>query len=287
MPKIGILGTTGNTKAIVHELLQMEDYDIIYWGEELTDTLPTQPKRSTNPFSIIAEADAVVVGHTDEGSYGLMTECILALKPLIIDNLHRFTFEEVEELSKLSHEAEVSVIPYIDPRINACVRHIQQQFPEGIRFVHGTVKGNFSPVDNSDPLFTLMLFLTLMFRGSILRNHAETFYCARNDSPAFFQFTFTSGSAAIFYNPHDHHKTFTFDIVGKNNTRQIDPSCMEKAIDTSTDCYSLKNILPLLLTQSTTDYTFNLYDLKILLQAYRQITNVMAAKREWIAKTNS
>jgi len=186
MPRIGILGTTGNTLAIARELLSIGNYEIIFWEQGGAYSSPIVQKTTLNPFAAIAEADVVIIARIDGSSYGLVAESILALKPVIIDNLHLFTLREINDLSKLSQEAEVPVVPYIDPRIFACARYIQQLFPDGIRFVDGVIKGNSDPMDSADPLFTLMLFLTLMFRGNILRNHAEIFYRARTESPAFF-----------------------------------------------------------------------------------------------------
>lgn len=285
MPKIGILGITENTPTIIRKLLPTEHYEIICWDHDdntLTTTYPL--KIAQNPFTVIAEADILIIARNDEGCYGLVSESIFALKPVILDNLQHFSVRELNDIYKLSIEAEIPVMPYIDPKLNKLVNYIHQIFPDGIRFLNGTIKGHPNGIKGAQPLFRIMLLITLLFKSNILSSHAEAFYCSQPNSPIYLYFTLSSGSAALFYEPSNEKEVFSIDIVGKNYTHFLDLLNLEKRIDndTETNNYYAECISSILTNKHYPEPLLNVYDLKLLIQAYRQITNIVQERRERI-----
>lgn len=277
MPLLGILGITENTLTLARYLLQTGEHEIIFWDRDESISLSLPVKRISNPFAVISQADSVMVTYKDEGSYGLIAECIFALKPVVLDNLQMFSIRELNNIIKLSHEAEIPVVPYIDHRLMAYACYIHQQFPDGICFVNGTIKGQPAVLHNNNPIFALMLLLTLMFKDNILHNHVETFRNHISNSPVYFHFAFSSGSAALFYQPYCENDILSFDVVGKNTCRYINLLDIIRLNEHKNfACHPCgENIISWLSIRTIDKPLLNLYDLKVLLQAYAQVVKVL------------
>ncbi|MGC8802452.1 MAG: hypothetical protein ACP5PS_01575 [Bacteroidales bacterium] len=282
MPLIGILGITENTLMLARNLLQTGKYEIVLWDRNESISLSIPAEKTNNPFAVIANSDVLLIARKDEGSYGLIAEAIFALKPVVIDNLPMFTIREINDIIKLSHEAEIPVIPYVDQQLIAYTNLIHQHFPDDIFFVNATIKGVPSILRNVDPVFSLMLLLTLVFKGNILRSHVEAFHSHPPGSPLYFHFTFPSGSAALFYQPCSENEVFAFDVVGKNTTRCIDLLNLVKLEEP--DHFACQpcgeNLILELSSNRINNNLFNLYDLKLLLQAFKQAAKVLEDSHE-------
>jgi len=277
MPTIGILGLTSNTASYIHQLKQAS-YEIICWDKKDEHKHLQGVHWATNPFAVIAESDILIIARTDEGSYGLITESIMALKPVVIDNLPAFTCQEISSLYKLSVEASIPVIPLIDDHLIHLSGTVHGIFPDGIRFVHGTFKGNVQHALTRNWPFSLMIFLSLIFKSSIQRAQTEFFFNPNTVSPSFSQFTYTNGWAFFYCNPLDSHPILTIDIVGNKHHAHFDllsqsiishPPAQNHYLQSDKPA-TLLSLIGQLLSNIIPVSTLSLLDLKQLLQAYTQ-----------------
>ncbi|MCX7985444.1 MAG: hypothetical protein N2662_00700 [Bacteroidales bacterium] len=285
MPKVGIIGKSEKTERIIKHLISA-NYEVVgLMNGSLTSC--EEVKWTSNPFAVIAESDVLVIAGEDDGSYGLIVESIMALKPVVLDNLHIFTSEVIDSIAKLSLEASIPVVPLIQDSLLAYSESITNYFPDGICFIHGVIKGQSDLLHANVPSFSLLILLTLLFKNTIKRVQTESFFCNSVISPTYFHFSFLSGSAAIYYQPHAEDKIFTFDVIGFKKTASIDLLGMQIKMDEKRLPEQLRikteNRLVQLINQLAhgilEKYPLSLYDLKLTVQQYKQISNGFAIKR--------
>jgi hypothetical protein len=126
MKKIGIIGKGHRTETMLHFIRKTKYFGITgIYDESLLLTSKTSTinklKIYDNPFALIQDSDLLFVHLTNDISINFVTECILNAKHVVIGNPVKLTLQQLEELSKLSAEASISVVPFLPYRFSACL----------------------------------------------------------------------------------------------------------------------------------------------------------------------
>ncbi len=146
MYKIGFLGKSSRTPNLIKQL-DNQNYSVngIYSNDQFYEGQDV--KHYSNPFQLIADSDLLVVNYSGEDTRGLLTECILESKPIILDRLHEYSADDICYLQKLAKEAEVQVIPLYHSiyysLINEVLLHRESDVFSIQVFIHGLILNQY------------------------------------------------------------------------------------------------------------------------------------------------
>lgn len=131
MKKVGILGINKQHLNYLNIHKPLTGFSILgIFDENLknAEALNKQNKFTIyhEPFGLIAGSDILVINKTNDRSYNLIIESILNSKHVIIDSPANLTWNEINDLSKMANEANVSIIPVLKYRFSSSVLNAKQ-----------------------------------------------------------------------------------------------------------------------------------------------------------------
>lgn len=226
MFKIGFIGTSYRTQQLIDQLLCLGYSNIgIYSSDDLKNICQVQ--KFNNPFQLISESQILIVSYIGADTFGIISECIFDSKSIILDQLHCFSTQSINQLFKLAQEAGVMVIPLYHTLYYSILNEMTLLDADNIVLVKVKINGKpnkFRSYAIDELSFQLLALANKLLKG-MLNQYFVISHTYKNTNLQTIDISYTYFNQKFFGICYDEAllvKKFEIDIITHSNRMHFD-----------------------------------------------------------------